>query len=146
MKQSPLDRVLSVEKTKEKQASVQLHQARVEHEKLTKQLTHLEEYRDLYESRLEQEKDKAIDACTLQDYRLFLSNLNRAEAGQSERIEQTEQGVDTLEQHWLELNRSKSSIEKLLQDRRTEEIRVGEIKQDQLNQDQFAARPKPKTI
>ena len=137
---SALKQVLAVETSREKQASGRLQDAQEEQEKLLQQLNQLDDYRQSYEARLAENTEKTLDAKELADYRIFLANLNRATEAQSERVEQNSGGIELLREQWLELNKGKRSVEKLIEERAQSKAAKEEKIQNNIEQDQFAAR------
>ena len=135
-----LQQLLAVETSREKHASGRLQDAQEEQERLLQQLNQLQDYRRSYESRLAANRDKTLDPQTLADYRIFLANLNRAAEAQSERVEQNLEGVERLREQWLELNKGKRSVERLIEERTSAKAVKEEKAQNTIDQDQFAAR------
>lgn len=110
-----IGRVAGVAQAATKKSATQLSLSQQRHQASCDQLAQLEQFKREYEQKLETMSEKGMPARQLQDYRVFLANLNQAIEQQFKESEVAQRGVDSAREHLLEKTQRSSSLDQLVE-------------------------------
>lgn len=120
METEAISKVAIVAKSAEQKSAQALKLAQQSHEKNCNQLDQLKSYKNEYETTYGAVGNQGVAARQLQDYRTFLSKLDQAIMLQAGTVQSSKESLDAVRDEWLSSSRHRSSLDKLLDKRRTE--------------------------
>ncbi|MFK7974637.1 MAG: flagellar export protein FliJ [Halioglobus sp.] len=126
MKQNKMEKVAAVAKVVEQQLAVDLGHSVQSHAGKRDQLDQLMQFKSDYEEMLAEKSKAGISAIALQDYRLFLSKLDQAISQQTQEVQSAEQNLAQVRAQWIDKSQRKSALEHLVDERRSERLRLRE--------------------
>lgn len=103
--------------TRKSAADFKLSQQR--HQASCDQLAQLEQFKHEYEQKLEAMSENGMPARQLQDFRVFLANLNQAIEQQFKESGISQQSLDSAREVWLEKTQRSSSLDQLVEQLQT---------------------------
>jgi len=121
-----IGKVALVAKTIEQKSAKALKQGQQSYQQKQTQLEQLKTYKQEYEDKLGVLGQQGIAARQLQDYRLFLSNLNHAIDQQSDDVQASHQNIDDLRTQWLSESRRKTALNHLVDQQHQKDIQARE--------------------
>ena len=110
-----LDPVARVEKNRERTAARELGQKQQQLNQLKERLQELIEYRTEYQQKYMQAINNSMGSTAIQEYRCFLSKLDRAIEQQYQLIAGGEQKVSDSRRHWMQKRTRLKAIDTLVE-------------------------------
>jgi flagellar FliJ protein len=110
-----LDPVARVEKSRERTAARELGQQQQQLNELRTRLQELIDYRTEYQQKYMQAINNSMGSTAIQEYRCFLSKLDRAIEQQYQLIAGGEQKVSDSRQHWMQKRTRLKAIDTLVE-------------------------------
>jgi len=110
-----IGRVAGVAQAATKKSATELNISQQRHQASCDQLAQLEQFKREYEQKLEAMSEKGMPARQLQDFRVFLANLNQAIEQQSKESEVAQQTMDSARERLLEKTQRSSSLDQLVE-------------------------------
>lgn len=126
MPDAKLQKVLTLQQSREQKAAGTMQKSREQRGQLQQQLTQLHQYRDEYEALFRRTSVVGIDARILEDYRLFLAKLNEAIERQQDQIGAAQQRYQQSRSLWTETWLRKEALSQLLGRNRARNVRCRE--------------------
>ncbi|MCF1426706.1 MAG: flagellar export protein FliJ [Shewanella sp.] len=130
MTKDPLLTVFSLAQESEEQAGLQLRAAQSELQKQESQLQALNQYRLDYMQQLKDKSNGQVSITFYQQFHKFIKQIDDAISQQIRAVSQAEEVWAHRQQHWLEQQRKRKSVEQLLE----KKARTAEMKQTRLEQ------------
>ena len=126
MKAEKIGKVAIVAKSAEQKSARALQESHQRYQQDNQQLDQLIAFKQEYEANFAAAGDRGIAAKQLQDYRVFLSKLNQAIDVQGKAVQLSLESMEAVREQWLSRSRHCSSLDKLLDKRRSESLRTTE--------------------
>lgn len=140
MKTDKVRQVAIIAKSDEQKSALAFRKSQQHHRQNCDQLDQLITYKREYETNLGTLGDQGIAARQLQDYRLFLRKLDQAIESQAETVQHALKDVDLAREQWLSRARHKSSLDTLLDRRRSEWVQAAEKAEQKESDESSLAR------
>ena len=139
MSRFPFSRLLDMAKDDEEKAARAMQEARQRLSQSEQQLSMLQQYRQDYQDRLQNNQQQGMSVNQWRDYQLFMSKLDVAIEQQQNDITRCQQLVAASQQAWMQ-KRQKVQAFDTLQVRHQQAELKKESKQEQKLIDEFAGR------
>lgn len=121
----------------ENKAAKMLAYSQQEEAKFQRQLTALNEYREVYSSQLLEKGVAGLDSSGFNHYHTFINKLDHASVQQQQGFQKAKQETTQKRDEWLALQQRRKALEKLLE-KKAEKEAIKVAKQEQKLLDEFA--------
>tara|TARA_R110001592_G_scaffold363398_2_gene687974 strand:- start:43565 stop:44002 length:438 start_codon:yes stop_codon:yes gene_type:complete len=119
MKTEKMGRVAGVAQAATQKSATDFKLSQQRHQASCDQLAQLEQFKREYEQKLEAMSEGGMPARQLQDFRVFLANLNQAIEQQGKESGMSQQSLDSAREVWLKKTQRSSSLDQLVEQLQT---------------------------